>query len=123
MMPLEALVPEDEAIALPHQNLQLVASGVDKRKHRAREWIRLDHIPRQDRQPVDLPSHVHRRTVQVDALDARIRAQHPLAPRLPPIPSSAPATRHTRSPTLARSPGGTPGRCALLAKPPARAAT
>jgi hypothetical protein len=77
----------------------------------------LDHIPRQDRQPVDLPAHVYRCTMQVDALDIPIRAQHPLALRTPLIPTSAPATRHTRSPTLARTPGGRPSRCALPARP------
>src|SRR5215467_3561303 len=68
-MTLKALVPENEAVALPHQNLELVTSGINESKHRARERILLDHIARQDREAIDLPSHVHGRTMQIYALD------------------------------------------------------
>src|SRR6266513_232050 len=116
-MAFKSLVPEDEAVALPHQDLELVTSCIDEREHRPLQRVLLDHVPRQDRQAVDLLPHINRRPVQVDTLDAAVRAQHPLAPPAPPIPSSAPATRHTRWPTLARTPGGTPGRCAPPARP------
>src|SRR5262249_43221245 len=95
-MSLEALVPKDEAVALPHQDLELIMPRVDESKHRTREWIRLDHIPSQNREPIDLPAHVHRGTMQVDALDAAIRPQHPPPPRALPRPTSALAIRHTR---------------------------
>src|SRR5882762_3961561 len=116
-MSLESLVPENEAVALPHQDLQLVASCVDERKHRSRQRVLLDHIPRQDRQAVDLLPHIHRCSMQVDTLDAALRPQHPADLAAPPTASSAVATRHTRSPTLGRTPAGTPCRCAPLARP------
>src|SRR6516225_1895603 len=95
-MSLEPLVPKDEAVALPHQDLELVPSRVDESKHRARKRIRLDHVPSKNREPIDLPAHVHRCTMQVDALDAAIRPQHPSALPAPRRPTAAPATRHTR---------------------------
>src|SRR5882762_6795328 len=116
-MPLKALVPEDEAVALPHQDLELVTSRVDEREHRPRQRVLLDHVPRQNRQAVNLLPHINRRPVQIHPLDAPVRAQHPLAPPAPLTPSSALATRHIRSPTLARTPAGTPGHCATLARP------
>src|SRR5438067_5636725 len=116
-MPLESLVPENEAVALPHQDLELVASRVDEGEHRPLQRVLLDHLSRQDRQAVDLLPHINRRPVQIHPLDAPIRAQHPLAPPAPLTPSSTLATRHTRWPTLARTPGGTPGRCATPARP------
>src|SRR5882762_9478637 len=116
-MSLESLVPENEAVALPHQDLQLVASCVDERKHRSRQRVLLDHIPRQDRQAVDLLPHIHRCSMQVDTLDAALRPQHPADLAAPPTASSAVATRHTRSPTLARTPAGTPCHRAPPARP------
>src|SRR5205807_9153763 len=116
-MPLESLVPENEAVALPHQDLELVASRVNEREHRPLQRVLLDHVPRQNRQAVDLLPHINRRPVQIHPLDAPVRAQHPLAPPAPLTPSSELATRHTRWPTLARTPGGTPGRCAPRERP------
>src|SRR5882762_8856919 len=116
-MPLESLVPEDEAVAHPHQDLELVTARVDEREHRPLQRVLLDHVPRQNRQAVDLLPHINRRPVQIHPLDAPLRPQHPLAPPAPPTASSAVATRHTRSPTLARTPAGTPGQCATLARP------
>src|SRR5205814_7934890 len=111
-MPLKSLVPENEAVALPHQDLELVTSRVNEREHRPLQRVLLDHVPRQDRQAVDLLPHINRRPVQIHPLDTPIRPQHPADLPAPLTPSSAPATRHTRWPTLARTPGGTPGRCA-----------
>src|SRR6266853_1305127 len=116
-MPLKSLVPKNEAVALPHQDLELVTSRVDEGEHRPLQRVLLDHVPRQNRQAVDLLPHINRRPVQVYTLDAAVRAQHPADPAAPPTASSAVATRHTRSPTLARTPGGTPGRCAPPARP------
>src|SRR6266480_2800317 len=116
-MSLESLVPEDEAVALPHQDLELVTSRIDEGEHRPLQRVLLDHVPRQDRQAVDLLPHINRRPVQIHPLDTPIRPQHPADLPAPLTPSSAPATRHTRWPTLARTPGGTPGRCAPPARP------
>src|SRR2546429_2605377 len=116
-MSLESLVPENEAVALPHQDLELVTSRVNEREHRPLQRVLLDHVPRQNRQAVDLLPHINRRPVQVDTLDAAVRAQHPADPAAPPTASSAVATRHTRSPILARTPAGTPCRCAPRARP------
>src|SRR2546430_8010877 len=113
-MPLESLVPENEAVALPHQDLELVASRVNEREHRPLQRVLLDHVPRQNRQAVDLLPHINRRPVQIHPLDAPVRAQHPADLAAPPTASSAVATRHTRSPTPARTPAGTPCRCAPL---------
>src|SRR5256884_8514743 len=113
-MPLESLVPENEAVALPHQNLQLVTSRVNECEHRPLQRVLLDHVPRQDRQAVDLLPHINRRPVQIHPLDAPIRPQHPADLAAPPTASSAVATRPTRSPLLARTPAGTPCRCAPL---------
>src|ERR1700730_3070118 len=113
----KSLVTENEAVALPHQDLELVMSRVDEREHRPRERIEPDDVPRQDRQPVDLPPHIHRRSMQVDTLDAAVRPQHPADLAAPPTANSAVATRHTRSPILARTPAGTPCRCAPLPRP------
>src|SRR5437764_13426844 len=116
-MSLESLVPENEAVALPHQDLELVTSRVDEGEHRPLQRVLLDHVSRQDRQAVDLLPHINRRPVQIHPLDPAVRPQHPLAPPAPLTPSSTLATRHTRWPTLARTPGGTPGRCAPPARP------
>src|SRR5881275_1024875 len=116
-MPLESLVPENEAVALPHQDLELVTARVDEREHRPRQRVLLDHVSRQNRQPVDLLPHINRRPVQVDTLNAAVRAQHPADLAAPPTASLAVATRHIRSPTLARTPAGTPCRCAPRARP------
>src|SRR5437764_253992 len=116
-MSLESLVPENEAVALPHQDLELVTSRVNEREHRPLQRVLSDHVPRQDRQAVDLLPHINRRPVQVDTLDAAVRAQHPADLAAPPTASLAVATRHTRSPTLARTPAGTPCRCAPRARP------
>src|SRR5213080_221669 len=116
-MPLKSLVPENEAVALPQQDLELVTSRVNEREHRPLQRVLLDHVPRQDRQAVDLLPHINRRPVQVDTLDAAVRAQHPADLAAPPTASLAVATRHTRSPTLARTPAGTPCRCAPRARP------
>src|SRR5437870_8163845 len=116
-MAFKSLVPEDEAVALPHRDLELVTSRIDEGDHRPLQRVLLDHVPRQDRQAVDLLPHINRRPVQIHPLDTPIRAQHPLAPPAPLTPSSELATRHTRWPTLARTPGGTPGRCAPPARP------
>src|SRR5438132_6017594 len=116
-MAFKSLVPEDEAVALPHQDLELVTSRIDEGEHRPLQRVLLDHVPRQDRQAVDLLPHINRRPVQIHPLDTPIRAQHPLAPPAPLTPSSELATRHTRWPTLARTPGGTPGRCAPRERP------
>src|SRR5437588_2594852 len=116
-MPLKSLVPENEAVALPHQDLELVTSRIDEGEHRPLQRVLLDHVSRQNRQAVDLLPHINWRAVQIHPLDAPIRAQHPLAPPAPLTPSSALATRHTRWPTLARTPGGTPGRCAPPERP------
>src|SRR6266480_2954184 len=116
-MSLESLVPENEAVALPHQDLELVTSRVDEGEHRPLQRVLLDHVSRQDRQAVDLLPHINRRPVQIHPLDAAVRAQHPADPAAPPTASSAVATRHTRSPTRARTPAGTPGRCAPMARP------
>src|SRR5882672_7470253 len=115
-MPLKSLVPKDEAVALPYQDLQLVTSRVDEREHRPRQRVLLDHVPRQNRQAVNLLPHINRRPVQIHPLDVPVRPQHPLAPRAPLTPSSALATRHTRWPTPARTLGGTPVRCASRAR-------
>src|SRR6266513_3704726 len=116
-MSLESLVPENEAVALPHQDLELVTSRVDEGEHRPLQRVLLDHVSRQDRQAVDLLPHINRRPVQIHPLDAAVRAQHPADPAAPPTASSAVATRHTRSPTRARTPAGTPYRCAPRARP------
>src|SRR5438270_907903 len=116
-MSLHSLVPENEAVALPHQDLELVTSRVNEREHRPLQRVLSDHVPRQDRQAVDLLPHINRRPVQVDTLDAAVRAQHPADLAAPPTASLAVATRHTRSPTLARTPAGTPCRCAPRARP------
>src|SRR5437879_12378870 len=116
-MSLESLVPENKAVALPHQDLELVTARVNEGEHRPLQRVLLDHVSRQDRQAVDLLPHINRRPVQVDTLDAAVRAQHPADPAAPPTASSAVATRHTRSPILARTPAGTPCRCAPRARP------
>src|SRR5947207_8134365 len=116
-MPLKSLVPENEAVALPHQDLELVTSRVNEREHRPRQRVLLDHVPRQNRQAIDLLPHINRRPVQIHPLDAPIRPQHPAGLPAPPTASSAVATLQTRSPTLARTPAGTPGHCAPLAPP------
>src|SRR5947207_4712120 len=116
-MPLKSLVPENEAVALPHQDLELVTSRVNEREHRPLQRVLLDHVARQNRQAVDLLPHINRRPVQIHALDAPIRPQHPADLAAPPTASSAVATRHTRSPTRARTPAGTPYRCAPRARP------
>src|SRR5262249_9768385 len=111
-MSLKTLVPEHEAVALPHQDLELITSRVDEREHRPREWILSDDIPRQNRKSIDLPAHVHRCAMQKDALDGSIRPQHPLAPRAPPPrPPSVPATRHTRWRSRRCAAVDTPDRC------------
>src|SRR5882762_9927251 len=116
-MSLESLVPENEAVALPHQDLELVTSRVNEGEHHPLQRVLLDHVPRQNRQAVDLLPHINRRPVQIHPLDVPIRPQHPADLAAPPTASSAVATRHTRSPTLARTPAGTPGQCATLARP------
>src|SRR5881227_2194182 len=69
-MPLKSLVPENEAVALPHQDLELVASRVDEGEHRPLQRILVDHVARQNRQAVDLLPHINRRPVQIHPLDA-----------------------------------------------------
>src|SRR2546430_8882953 len=44
-----SLVPENEAVALPHQDLELVTSRVNERKHRPLQRVLLDHVPRRGR--------------------------------------------------------------------------
>src|SRR5947207_348435 len=116
-MPLKSLVPENEAVALPARDRELVTSGVNERDPRPRQRVLLDHVPRQNRQAIDLLPHITRRPVQIHPLDAPIRPQHPAGLAAPPTASSAVATLQTRSPTLARTPAGTPGHCAPLAPP------
>src|SRR5882762_11988992 len=96
---------------------KLVTSRVDEGEHRPLQRVLLNHVPRQNRQAVDLLPHINRRPVQIHPLDAPIRPQHPADLAAPPTASSAVATRHTRSPTLGRTPAGTPSRCPPPARP------
>src|SRR5256885_15412680 len=115
-MPLESLVPENEAVALPHQDLELVTSRVNEREHRPLQRVLSDHVPRQNRQAVDLLPHINRRPVQVDTLDAPVRPQHPAGLAAPPTASSAVTTPHTRSPIPARTQPVPPCPCSPRAR-------
>src|SRR6185312_2015407 len=97
LLALEALVPENEAVALPDQQLQFVAPGVDEHEQCSTGRILLNDFLRQNGQPVDLPTHIDWRTMQVHLLDTAIRSQHPLRSSPGSQASSPVATAHTRS--------------------------
>jgi hypothetical protein len=78
-VPLQAFVPNDEAILLPDQQLQFVAAGVNEREKCAREGV-LDDILRQNGEAVDLLSHIYGCSMQVHPFSPAVRSQHPQAP-------------------------------------------
>src|SRR5208282_362509 len=97
-MALQTLVPEDEAVALPEQELELVAPPVDEAKQRGAHRLQLHRLLDQKREPIDLPSHVHRCAVQIHPLNPfTIRAQHRTDPTPARPPTPPPATARTRS--------------------------
>jgi hypothetical protein len=53
-VPLQAFVPNDEAIILPDQQLQFVAAGVNEREKCVRHGTLLDDILLQNGEAVDL---------------------------------------------------------------------
>src|SRR5690554_4106692 len=63
---LQALVPDHEAVALPEQQLHLVALAVAEYEHRLLEGVELHGLLNQQGQPVDLLAHVDRLAAQID---------------------------------------------------------
>ena len=63
LLTLEPLVPNDEAVAFPHQQLQLVASCIDETEQCAGRRILADNVLGQYDQTVYLAPHVDRRSM------------------------------------------------------------
>src|SRR5690554_230197 len=66
-LPLQALVPDHEAITLPEQQLHLVTLAVAEHEDRLLEGIELHGLLNQQGQSIDLLAHVDRLATQVDA--------------------------------------------------------
>src|SRR5690554_4338728 len=74
-LPLQALVPDHEAVTLPEQQLHLVALAVAEHEDRLLEGVELHGLLNQQGQSIDLLAHVDRLATQVDAQPG-IRPDH-----------------------------------------------
>ena len=65
-VPLEPLLPEDEAVALPHEEFYLVMPAVAKPEDVGREGIELQILGHHRRQPVDGLAEIHGIPTEMD---------------------------------------------------------
>src|SRR5690606_32072833 len=100
------LVPQDEPVPLPRQQLDPVVALADERENRVREWILADDFLREQCQPRPLQAHVDGLAVQVHANPFAVRPKHRCGPLT--LRSSTPPPATARARARNRS-GGGPG--------------